>query len=100
MTDPEDAISRASEVNDDLAAHEREVRAYAADSGDPILRRHLTAVLPERYTLAEAEILACHAGLLNWWSDRIMQELDTVRAQNAELRKVLGEERRERREQR
>lgn len=31
----------------DLPASEREVRAYAAESGDVILRRHLTAVLAE-----------------------------------------------------
>jgi len=51
---------------------------------------------PEPYSLAEADVIARHAGTLNWWSARIMQELDTVRAQNAELRKALDEERRKR----
>jgi len=34
-------------TTDELAVHEREVRAYATGSADVILRRHLTAVLAE-----------------------------------------------------
>lgn len=48
---------------DPLPESEREVRAYAAESGDVVLRRHLTAVLAE---------------------------LDRVRAENAELRELLA----------
>lgn len=51
---------------DPLPVHEREVRAYAAGSGDVILCRHLTAVLAE---------------------------YDAMREELAELRKVLNEER-------
>jgi len=49
---------------DPLPAHEREVRAYAADSADVILRRALTGVLAE-YDAMRAELLsrpALHAG--------------------------------------
>lgn len=54
---------------------------------------------PEPYSLAEAEDIARESSPTAWWSTRIMQELDAVRAQNVELRKVLDEERRERRGQ-
>lgn len=58
---------------DPLPESEREVRAYAAESGDPILRRHLTVVLAEL--------------------DRVKRERDRLKAEKAELRELLTSER-------
>lgn len=80
-----------------------EVLTFIEQHGGPpaVVTAHVTAIDPqaEPYSLAEAEVIARHAGKLNWWAGRIMRELDTVRAKNVELRKLLDEERRERREQ-
>ena len=76
-------------------------RLYVLDRIRPENEDDLPADQPEPYTLAEAEMLARRAGVVStWWAGRIMRELDTLRAQNVELRRLLDEERRERREQR
>jgi len=58
---------------DPLPVHEREVRAYAAESGDVVLRRHLTAVMAE-YDAMRAE----NAALRSWMDAQKRQSASLV----------------------
>lgn len=36
---------------------------------------------PQPHTLAEAEVIARHAGTLNWWAELVMTEYDRMRTE-------------------